>query len=356
MNNIITLSKKLIRVNSTKENLKGLKEVLQVAKNELFGFETIKYQNNSTPSLLFSNKKNVTNFKILLNAHLDVVPAKEYQFKPFERKGKLFGRGAQDMKAAAAVEILVFKEVAPFVDYPLGLQLVTDEEIGGFDGTKYQVDKGVRADFVIAGEPTEFGINNKAKGVVWVKVITTGKTAHGAYPWDGENAITKMQKILTRINDNYPVPKKETWKTTVNIASIETANKTFNKIPDICELFLDIRYIPEESSNVIKSIKNLIGYMGELEVIMKEPSQFTDQNNHYVNLLKNVTEDVNKVKAKVIVKHGGSDVRHFNTVGCDGVTFGPIGGGLHTDNEWVDIISLENYYMILKNFLLKHQL
>jgi len=52
---------------------------------------------------------------------------------------------------------------------------------------------------------------------------------------------------------------------------------------------------------------------------------------------------------KVIVKHGGSDIRHFNQVGCQGVTFGPIGKNLHGDGEWVDIKGLESYFKILIN-------
>ncbi|PIV71191.1 hypothetical protein COW57_00905 [Candidatus Roizmanbacteria bacterium CG17_big_fil_post_rev_8_21_14_2_50_39_7] len=55
----------------------------------------------------------------------------------------------------------------------------------------------------------------------------------------------------------------------------------------------------------------------------------------------------------MIVKHGGSDIRHFNGVHEDGVTFGPVGEGLHSDNEWVDIKSLGEYYQILKKFLVQ---
>jgi len=139
--------------------------------------------------LVYFQKTRPNNFKIILNAHLDVVSGRKEQYKPYEKDGKLFGRGAIDMKGAAAVEILVFKEIAKKVSYPLALQLVTDEEIGGFCGTKYQIEKGVRADFVIAGEPTDFGVNNKAKGIIWLKIKTKGKAAHGAYPWRGKKCL-----------------------------------------------------------------------------------------------------------------------------------------------------------------------
>ena len=65
---------------------------------------------------------------------------------------------------------------------------------------------------------------------------------------------------------------------------------------------------------------------------------------------KEEAKKVLKKNIKTIVKHGGSDIRHFNQVGCHGVTFGPIGGDLHGDNEWVDIKSLEKYFEILWQF------
>ena len=89
-----------------------------------------------------------------------------------------------------------------------------------------------------------------------------------------------------------------------------------------------------------------------LTIKLNEPSQFTDMKNSYVTLLKNATQIITKKDAQVIVKHGGSDIRHYNAVGCDGVTFGPIGSGLHTDEEWVDCKSLETYFLILRKFLL----
>ena len=69
---------------------------------------------------------------------------------------------------------------------------------------------------------------------------------------------------------------------------------------------------------------------------------------------KEEAKKVLKKNIKTIVKHGGSDIRHFNQVGCQGVTFGPIGGDLHGDNEWVDVKSLKKYFEILLGFL-KHQ-
>lgn len=157
------------------------------------------------------------------------------------------------------------------------------------------------------------------------------------------------------------MPKKEAWKTTFNLAKIETSNQTFNKVPEEATISFDIRYIPEEMKDLSfqkgkklleKKIKEIVKNMAEVEFLLFEPPQFTNQKNPYVIKLKKAIKKVTGKKAKIIVKHGGSDIRHFNQVGCDGVTFGPIGGNLHADNEWVEIKSLEKYYQILKEFLL----
>ena len=361
MDKILPLTNFLISIPSTRDNKKALNDVLDLALKEVKGFTIERFEKDGYPSaLVYSQKIRPKNFKVILNAHLDVVSGRQEQYKPYEKDGQLFGRGTVDMKGAAAVEILVFKEVAKKVSYPLALQLVTDEEIGGFCGTKYQIEKGVRADFVIAGEPTDFGINNKAKGIIWAKIKTKGKSAHGAYPWLGNNALWRAKKILDKIEKKYPVPKKEAWQTTFNLAKIETPNQTFNKVPDEATISFDIRYIPEEFSGknfekgkeiLTKKLKKLVSKLGEIEIILFEPPQFTDEKNVYVLKLKEATKKILNKNPKIIVKHGGSDIRHFNQIGCQGVTFGPIGGDLHGDSEWADIKSLEKYFEILWQFL-----
>lgn len=353
LSDILSLTKRLMIIKSVKDNPHALHEVLNSAKNELVGFTTEIFEKDGVPSLLaYVGPKRPDRFKLILNAHLDVVPASENYYTPQEKHGRLYGRGTSDMKAAAAVEIILFKQLAHTLTYPIGLQLVTDEEVGGFKGVKYQIEQKVLADFVLAGEPTDLGINNKAKGIIWANVRTTGTAAHGAYPWNGVNAISKMYKIISQIEREFPVPDKETWKTTVNIAKIETSNDTYNKVPDDCILKLDIRYIPEDTDTIKSQIDNLVKGCGEIEYVLIEPAQFTNEKDRFVQSLKKSIKSITGQEAEIIVKHGGADIRHYNKVGCEGVTFGPVGAGLHTDNEWIDINGLQQYYNILKDFLI----
>ncbi len=146
--------------------------------------------------------------------------------------------------------------------------------------------------------------------------------------------------------------KKEMWKTTINVSKIHSSNNTYNKVAEDCVLGIDVRFIPEDAKTIVNQIKNLLPKDVELEVLVNEPAQFTPESNKYVALLKNASKEITGKRAVIIVKHGGSDIRHFNRVGCEGVEYGPHGHGIHTDDEWVDVKSLKAYYKILKEFLL----
>lgn len=291
-------------------------------------------------------------FKVILNCHLDVIPGKDFQYFPKIKDDKLFGVGSMDMKSNVACLIHTFKKMVSKVNYPLALQIVTDEEFGGFNVTKYQVDQGVKADFVIAGEATDFNIVNKAKGVLWLKISCKGKTAHGAYPWKGENAVWKMFDFLILLRQKYPVFTEQKWATSINFASIETTNKSFNKILDDCSICLDIRLIPEDQTNFLLELKQIIPDDFQIDILEDEAALFTCETNTYLKAIQKATKEIINTEPILYGAQGTSDARHFTVVGIPGVEFGPIGGGIGTDQEWVSISSLETYCFILEKFLL----
>lgn len=350
---ILQLTKKFISIQSTSDNPKAMEEILELSLSYLNEFTIERFEKNNIKStLIYSSKTRPQKFKIILNGHLDVIPAKENQFVPKIIGDKLYGVGSMDMKASVACFIMVFNELADKVDYPLALQLVTDEEIGGFSGTKYQIEKGVRADFVIAGEPTNFDIVNKAKGVLLVKISVKGTSAHGAYPWKGENAIWKMNEFLNALKAKYPIPHQEEWITTVNLSRIETNNQAFNKIPDDCVVWLDVRFIPEETEAIKKGMQQILPEGFTFDIFAHEPVLLTDENNEFIQMLKKIAQPTVDKIIRVRGAHGSSDARHFARMNCAGIEFGPIGEGIGSDYEWVDIRSLGKYYQILKDFLL----
>jgi succinyl-diaminopimelate desuccinylase len=352
---IINLTQELIKVQSTANKPKKLQRVLEIAQSKVKKYNVKKFSKDGIPSLLIYNTNTLPkNFKVILNGHLDVVEGKNEQFKPVVNQERIYGRGADDMKAATAVLILLFNEIANKVSYPFALQLTTDEEIGGHKGTLHQAQQGITADFFITGETTWFNIKTQAKGVLWLQLQAEGKTAHGAYPWKGENAIWNLHQALQAIYKEFTPPKKEIWQTTVNLATIGTKNVTNNKVPEDASANLDIRYIPTDAITIEDKIKHLATKNITVNTVVKEPYHYTNPKNKYVQILQRIIkEQKGSENGELSKSHGASDARHYSALGTSAVEFGPIGNGLHSDSEWININSLKDYYNILQQFLLK---
>src|SRR5204863_8462163 len=104
-----------------------------------------------------------------LNAHPDVVPARPEQFRPEVRDGRIYGRASQDMKGSGAVLLRLMKDLAALPEPPdVGFMFVSDEEIGGENGTGYLADQGWSCGFFLAAEPTDLQICYAHTGVLWV--------------------------------------------------------------------------------------------------------------------------------------------------------------------------------------------
>lgn len=352
MKSILEFTKQLVEIPSESGKKEQVEKILAIVKSELSDFSMQEFAENDHPSLLITNNPDTKHFKIILNAHIDVVPAKEEQYTPVEKDGKLFGRGTYDMKSGAAGMILVFKELAKKLPYDIALQVVTDEELGGDDGVGLQLQKGITADFVMTGEPSNFRIVHKAKGIYRIKITAIGKTAHGAYPWKGINAIAKINDFLNTLWKIFPIPENAVWESTINVASISTTNTAYNKIPDDCTLFLDVRYIPEEKETILEKVKSLVPDDMLCEVVLHGSSVFVSEENNYVQTLAKIITDKRKKNPEIDGAHGASDLHHYDMYKIPGIEFGPLGAGHHSDEEWVDIQSLTDYYEILKAFLL----
>ncbi|BDQ04990.1 MAG: peptidase M20 [Candidatus Dojkabacteria bacterium] len=354
LEDILKLSQAFIRIRSTAESKDKLDEILKLALSYLNNYTVERFENEGKPSaLIYKANTRPSKFKLILNGHLDVVPGREDLYEPRIEGDKLIGVGALDMKASAACLIYAFLNMVDKVSYPLGLQLVTDEEIGGFNGTKYQILNGVTADFVICGEPTNFDIVNKAKGIIWLKINFKGITAHGAYPWRGKNAILLAHNFLSKLFKRFNNPKEAKWQTTINLARIETSNNAFNKIPDDCTIWLDIRYTPEDKDRVLQEIHQILPKDTSVEIMFNEPSLYTEENNVFIQNLTKSIKFIIQTSTQIRYANGSSDARHYMNINVPGIEFGPVGGNIGGDEEWVSIKGLEQYFEILQDFLLR---
>jgi succinyl-diaminopimelate desuccinylase len=345
---------------STADNPKALGEAVALVAARLAaqpGITVEHFEHNGKPSLLaYASNKRPRRFTVLLNGHVDVVPAKPEQFHPEEKDGKLYGRGALDMKAAALALTETFCEFAPKTSYPLGLQIVSDEEIGGHNGTLYQMAQGVQADFIIAGEFTPPSqICTASRGICQLRVRFTGKAAHGAYPWNGDNAAVQSTAFVTKLLEAYPIPPQEAWATTINVSSIAAPNTALNRVPAAAEITLDCRYVPEDkhfrSQEAVLQLVHGLNPACVAEFILFEPAHYTDEQHPLVQQLADALASVTGEKTTFIKKPGGSDVRFYSNKDMPAVVCGLQGQGIHGDHEYLELESLKTYRSALAAFL-----
>lgn len=290
---------------------------------------------------------------IVLNGHLDVVPGKEGQFKPVERDGRLYGRGTADMKAGCVAMIDTFVSLKDS-DLPckVMLQLVSDEENGGFNCSRYLVEEGYVGNFVICTEPTNLNIAIQSKGFIRIDIEANGASAHGSRPWEGDNAILKVIENYNRIL-NLPIMKigSEFYKdSTVNLAFIEGGD-IYNKVPDKSSIGLDVRFVPTLNPNeIIKAIEKAVD--GKVSLKFLGSGVNTSPENIYVKEFINVVKRLKQGnQVKLFGQHGSADTRFFSEKGIPALEFGPVGGNWHGDNEYVEIDSIFLLKEILETFI-----
>jgi succinyl-diaminopimelate desuccinylase len=355
----LAAASELLAIQSTADRQTDLNRALDFVVDFVGpGFTVERFESGGKPSaLLYVPAERPQQFRIILNAHLDVVPAEPAQFRPHRKGDRLYARGAQDMKLSALVEAQVFRELARTVPYPLALQLVTDEEVGGRHGTLHQIKEGVSGEFVVIGESSGLRLVTDSKGMVTATLRAVGRAGHGAYPWLGDNALVKLHRSLDRLLAAYPVPAEEAWRTTVNIARIETPNQARNQIPALAEAWLDLRFPPEDGDFNGKSAKEITAHLaafcepGVTPVVeLADPPHHAHRDRPEIARLRQAVTDQG-YRADFLRKHGAADGRFYYQRGIDAVICGIGGDGLHGPDEYADTSTIAPYYRALTDFL-----
>lgn len=335
---MIELTKRLIKFHTTKENPKELKKCVNFVAKQLPKHLHVTTGINKDKPYLIATVKKTKNPKLILTGHLDVVEAESHQFKPVIKNGRIYGRGSADMKAGAAIAIQVISEEK---EKDIALMLTTDEEIGGVNGIGYLSQQGWKPKVVLSVEPSEQKINTKEKGVLWLKIKTSGKAAHGSTPWKGENAIEKLLQKYEQIKKM--LPNNKGWKITMNLGMIKGGH-AYNKVPDYAELGIDIRYT--EKDDIEKVLKKIRGIKEiKIEIAQNQPMLNTDENDPHMRHLRKIA------KTEFRKEYGASDVRFFAKKNIPAADFGPKGANYHGKNEWVNIKSMGYIYKSLKGFI-----
>lgn len=307
---------------------------------------------------------------LLFASHLDVVPAdakgwSHHPFRPYEQEGRIYGRGACDMKgglAAAAVAVVELVEEGMKFDGDCIFAATAGEETDSAGARRF-TQEYIQALPDLAGvvipEPTDFAMITAHRGILWVKIRTLGRTAHGSMPHLGVNAIHLMRPILDKL-DRFTVQGPEharLGRCGFSVNQIHGGD-AFNVIPDLCEVCLDIRTVPgAEHEMILAQLCEVVEqakaecegeeFRYELEVCRDVPAMQTDEDDDFVKgfaVLAGISEFTSVGYT--------TDGPHFTLFKAPIVIFGPgKSQTCHKPDEYIDFSDMKRAKNIYKKLI-----
>jgi putative selenium metabolism hydrolase len=249
----------------------------------------------------------------------------------------IYGRGASDMKSGVAAMVqaggLVKKLGIPLKGDVL-VTCVAREEMARGEGIKALLDSGLRADFAVSGEATNLGVYLGHRGKAEFLLTTLGKTSHGGNPAGGINAILKMNRLLSRLEQSYPLPDHDfLGKATWTVLDINASPGALTPIvPDRCQAIIDRRFLPEETrESLLQGFREVMDqlaaedpeFKGQVELIKWFPAMYTPPETPVVAAMLRAREKVLGPLERPGSWYFGVDGTFLNEAGIPCVGFGP---------------------------------
>ena len=312
------------------------------------------------------------------NSHIDVVEAGDgWTVDPFAgivKDGRVYGRGACDMKGGLAASIIAaeaFMDVNP--DFPGAIEIsgTVDEESGGFGGVAYLARKGYfskpKVDHVIIPEPlNKDRICLGHRGVWWAEIETKGEMAHGSMPFLGDCAVRHMGAVMRAFEDELfpaldqkrtrmPVVPEGARRSTMNINAIhggqtdDYSGLPSPNVPDSCRMVIDRRFLLEETLSEVKDevvtvLDRLKGSRKKFDYsirdIMEVLPLMTERDAPVAAAVAEGIREVFGREPEYVISPGTYDQKHVARIGHlhDCIAYGPgILDLAHRPDEWVGI-------------------
>lgn len=289
---------------------------------------------------------------LVFAGHVDTVPVGDgWTRDPFGGEvehGRLYGRGASDMKGGVAGMLVALRRLAALRDRWSGsvvVHVVPDEEPGGQEGAEVLLAKGlISGDAVIVTEPSELRVFRAQKGNIFAAARITGRSAHGSMPEHGDNAISRAVRLAVDLEERL-APRLRTrshsllGSATLSVNTIAGGTRT-NVVPDDCVLTIDRRIVPGESLEDARA--ELEAFVGDRAQITYEHAgaAFDTPEDHW--LVRAAVEAVGEVHGSdppIGGLVGSSDARYYASgAGIPTIIVGP--GSMdqaHVPDEWVDV-------------------
>lgn len=308
---------------------------------------------SNIPSI-FSSSQNTKHPKVLLQAHIDVVPAKDELFSLKSDQEKLFGRGVFDMKFAAACFLQLVKDLGADIDnYDFGILFTSDEEIGGENGVAAVLEKGISAEVCILPDGGyNWQIEESCNSVWIIKIIASGESAHGSRPWEGDNAVDKLLEVINSVKSFFT---NEKYHNTLTVSQIN-GGCALNQVPESAWASLDMRFIDEHNYSQMRvRIEEIIHTSGlEIETIAHVGATKLNKEHPLVKNFISIVKEKSPVEFGFTHSLGSSDAHYFESRNIPTILMRPRGGGAHSDHEWIHKSDLDLYYEVLKEFIIKN--
>ncbi|MCX6648910.1 MAG: M20/M25/M40 family metallo-hydrolase [Candidatus Bathyarchaeota archaeon] len=331
------------------------------------------------PNLVSSVKFGKPGRNLVLNGHIDVFPVGDgagWKYDPWGGTlvdGRIYGRGACDMKAGTTASIYTFAilhELREELSGRATLTVVSDEESGGRLGSGWLVNNvpEVKGDCCINGEPSSpYTLRFGEKGILWLRVTVRAPGAHGAYTHLSPNPIKIAAKLATDLEalKDIPVPYPADLtkaitegrqaaeralgpggadvmsRVSVNIGVISGGLK-INMIPRDCTFELDLRLPPGLSKeDIMPHVKSIVSrYPGaEVEEMRYDGPLWSPPRGEMAEIIRGNARLLG-IDPKPIISLGGSDLKFWRDVGIPSYYYGPTNHGMGTIDEYVEVDEL----------------
>ncbi|RDE15360.1 MAG: hypothetical protein C4K47_02920 [Candidatus Thorarchaeota archaeon] len=369
---LLSTLKELIAIESVNPSLvpsgKGEAEIAEYIGHRLEGIGLeVQYQQ------LRHNRKNVVAMmrgresggqSLMLNGHTDTVGIAGMETPALTatcKEGKVYGRGAFDMKGGLAAMICAAESLVKAktrMKGDLTLAFVADEEYASL-GTEELV-KEYTASAAIVTEPTNLDIIVAHRGFAWASVDVSGKAAHGSRYDIGVDAIAKAGKFLVALEEmdigfNALKPHRLLGRPSVH-ASLISGGTELSTYPEHCRIEVERRTLPTESKQDVEDeLRRLLegisatdnDFRAESKVFLYRSALEVPQNTNLVRILSQQTRIIIGKEPHLVGAGWWTDAALLNDAGIPTVLFGHSGEGAHAPTEYADFNSLVQMTKVL---------
>lgn len=368
----LTLAKQLLTEQSITPDDKNCQKIL-AARLRTIGFEIEEMHFGNTKNFYAKRGNNAP--LLCFAGHTDVVPTgdvNQWTFDPFtptEHNGKLYARGAADMKTAIACFVTAcerFIAANPHFSGSLALLITSDEEGDAHDGTTKVVEqlkqRGEQIDYCIVGEPTAVNqlgdtLKNGRRGSLSGNLTVHGKQGHIAYPHLAKNPIHAAAPALAELAaTEWDTGNAYLPATSFQISNINGGTGATNVIPAVVNVKFNFRFSTEQTESSLKTrvheILDKHGLQYDLDwslsgnPFLTEAGQLTEVAQHAIG-------EICGIQAELSTTGGTSDGRFIKAIANELIELGFVNATIHQIDEHIELTDIDKLSAIYENMLIQ---